>query len=126
MMGMKLQEIKIKVTTIADGSGSNTSGRATFGLLYAVHWEDTDFDGGVDAVISTQNDLGSQTLLTLTNADADVKYHPRTLVDDEAGVALTGTQGGDRIMNVVAGELKLAVTSGGNTKSGTVILYVFE
>jgi hypothetical protein len=51
-------------------------------------------------------------------------FYPRDLVHAVAdGAALTGTAGGDRTMPILAGVLKVTVASGGNAKSGKLIIY---
>jgi len=123
---MNLKEMRLEVTTETDGTGSKEATEAVLGRLYAVQWIDGDFADGVDAVVSTINHEAAKTLLTLTNANTDALYYPRDLMHTEAGAALTGTQGGDRALPLLAGRPKLAVTSGGGVKTGGAILFYFE
>ena len=93
-----------------------------FGYLEAVDWIDGDLTDGVDAVLSVTNTPSGvdHTLLTLTNANADAMYYPRRVVDTTAGAAAAGVY--DRF--IVDGVLKLAVTSGGASKTGGCVVYV--
>jgi hypothetical protein len=92
-------------------------------VLVAVEWIDGDLADGVDAVLSCINTLGGvdQTLLTLTNANNDDWYYPRTAEHDQTGAPLTTTT-----PLIVNGDLQLAVTNGGDTKSGAAVIYLME
>jgi len=116
--------VKILVTTAADGTATAYSEASYNSKLYAVGWIDGDFANGVDAVLSVVNtDTGvEQTLLTLTNADEDKVYYPRELVHTNAGVAIDG----EIDLPVCVGKLKLAITSGGNAKTGGAVVYLCD
>jgi hypothetical protein len=120
-----LKWVKLYGTTATGGALTVTADTAVRGLLYAVEWIDGDLVDGVDAVLSVVRDDNAPdyTLLTLTDANADAVYYPRVIIHSEAGAALTGTSGGDRAMPVINGRLKLAVTSGGDAKTGGAIVY---
>jgi len=119
-----LEDIILEVTTDGSGDGTDTSTRALFGLLYAVEWNDGDFVDGVDAVLSVVNRSTGvdYTLLTLTDANIDKIYYPRAIGQ--------GTDGADQSINnlqiqeIVNGNLKLVVSSGGDTKTGGVTVYI--
>ena len=116
-----LKWVKLYGTTATGGGLTVTAETTVRGLLHAVEWIDGDFADGVDAVLSVVRDdnAADYTFLTLTNADVDKVYYPRELVHTVAGVAIDG-----EITNpVLNGKLKLAVTSGGDAKSGGVIVY---
>jgi hypothetical protein len=123
---MAILPVRLITTTIADGSATVLSESAYVGKLFAVAWVDGDLADGIDSVLSvTQTDGGADyTLLTLTNADIDAMYYPRVVVHSEAGVALTGTAGGDRAMPIVNGRLKLVIADGGASKTGGAIVYL--
>ena len=122
-----LKNIVLGGTT--DGSGALTVNAEThiYGQLFAVEWVVGSFAAGVDAVLSVQETASgvAQTLLTLTDANANAQYYPRLVVHGETGIALTGTSGGDRTMPLIAGRLRLAVTSGGAAQSGRAIVHYF-
>lgn len=105
-----------------------TDTKARLGLLYAVEWKVGTLAAGVDAVLTVQTTESGvvTTLLTLTNADASGWYYVRALAHSEAGAALTGAAGGDRVLPVINGILQLAITSGGNAKVGGAIVYYCE
>jgi hypothetical protein len=118
-----IRTVKLHGTT--DGT-DGTAGAATIlaplsltGLLHAVEWTDGDLANGVDAVLSLVRGDGAAdvTLLTLTNADDDAIYYPRGEVND-------GTATVDYPRMFVNGILKLAITSGGNGKSGGATVYI--
>lgn len=113
----------ITVTTIADGSGSAV-GHTVFGELCAVEYRPGTLATGATIVLTCEG-AGSKPLLTKANAGTAVAwFYPRDLVHAVAdGAALTGTSGGDRTEPILAGVLKIAVTSGGNVKTGNVIFY---
>lgn len=121
-----MEEIRLIGTTAAGGTVTVTAERAVYGYLDRVTWKVGDLAVGVDAVLSiTNTPVGvDETLLTLTNADANAVYYPRALVHDAAGAALTGTAGGDRVRPLICGTLSLAISSGGATKTGGAIVYV--
>jgi hypothetical protein len=131
---MSAPVVTFNITTSGAGAYTSTGqGDATVSglprtagphLLYAVEWVDTDFDAGVDAVLSVTDTPTAidKTLLTLTNADAEDIIYPRVLADDNTATALTS----EYAMQVVYGTLKLAVTNGGATKTGKCVVYLIE
>jgi hypothetical protein len=118
---MNLKRYRIDVTTIADGSGSDTHDKYVRGFVHKVVWMDGDYADGVDAVLSvTETPAGvDETLLTLTNANVDDVYYVSTVESDQVGADRTTTT---RLL--IEGKLKLDVTNGGDTKTGGVIVYV--
>lgn len=113
----------ISVTTAADGSAA-VSGHVVYGELYAIEYQPGTIDNGA-TIVCTCEGAGSKPLLTKATAGTAVAwFYPRDLVHAVAdGAALTGTSGGDRTEPILAGVLKVAVTSGGNAKSGKVIFH---
>jgi hypothetical protein len=125
--------VTFRITTSAGGAYTSTGttdatvsglprGRGPL-LLYAVEWVDTDFDAGVDAVLSvTDTPTGiDKTLLTLTNADAEATYYPQVLTSTNAGAATTFYTD-----QIVHGTLKLVIAAGGATKTGICVVYLRE
>ena len=121
-----IREVKLYGTTDGtDGTAgalSVTMGFKVTGILKGVEWIDGDFADGVDAVLSVVRDdnASDTTLLTLTNANNDAWYFPKVTADDGTGGAIAA----EYVSPVVNGKLKLAITSGGNVKSGGAIVYV--
>ena len=115
--------IDIRLDGTTDGSGdlAITHGSAIHGLLYAVEWIDGDLSDGVDAVftVSGLSDGPDVTLITLTNANDDKWYYPRTLEHDNAGAELSTYN-----YPVITGKPKMVISSGGATKSGGAILHI--
>lgn len=92
------------------------------GLLYKVEWVDGDLADGVDATLSVTSTSGVvETLLTLTNANDDAVYYPQILVADNTGTATTFYT-----PQLVYGVPKLVVASGGDTKSGKLLMHLLE
>lgn len=122
------QDIKLKFETDGDGAVAVESERRVFGYLEKVYWEDGDLADGVDATLSMiETPAGvEETILTLTDENNDKVFYPRHLVHSEAGAALTGTQGGDRVRPFLNGKPKLVIAQGGDTKSGSMTLIVVD
>jgi hypothetical protein len=116
----------LTVTTDAAGDGSVT-GTAVIGKLYAIEYRPGTLDTGATVTITCEADT-SKPLLTLTSAGTSnlIKY-PRDLVHAVAnGAALTGTAGGDRAMPILSGAPKVVIAAGGDTLTGSVIVYYLE
>ncbi len=121
---MKLERMRINVTTDELGDGTAYGEKNTQGRLYAVQLVLGTFDAGVDVTITCEHGYLSTTLLIKANFNANSMYYPRILVNaDTTGAALTGTSGGDRDMPVLFGLPKVVIAAGGNTKTGGVILH---
>jgi hypothetical protein len=118
----------LTATTNASGDATVNGETSVFGRLEAVEWVLGTFDAGVDATLTCQATLSgvAQTLLTLTNANANALYYPRALVHDATGGALTGTSGGDRTLMLLTGKPRVVIAQGGNVKTGAVILYYWS
>lgn len=124
----QLRSMVLTGTTNAGGDLTVNAEFGVFGHLDAVEWVIGTFDAGVDATLSVQK-TGSgvaSTLLTLTDANANAWYRPREVAHGNTGTALTGTAGGDRVMPVIDGTLRLVVAQGGNTKTGSLIVYYYS
>ena len=122
-MGEGLKEIRLAITTDGNGDATVTSPETTNGWLYAVQWDDGDLVDGVDAVL-TLSGLGTGadvTVLTLTDTNVDKWFYPRILEHDETGADLT-----TRTFYAIDGSLKVVVSDGGDTKSGTVLIRYFQ
>lgn len=116
---MSLRDVKLTIETESDGTCTFASNEIVSGFLLGIEWVVGSLVAGVDAVISVEMASGvDRTLLTLTNANANAFYNLRESEHDNAGAATTGT-----CYPVVSGKPSIAVTSGGDTKSGACILY---
>jgi hypothetical protein len=126
-MSNSLRDMRLIGTTNADGDATINGDGTIKGRLVAIEWVDGDLADGVGAVLTMQKTPSevAQTILTLTAANVDAWYYPRTLVHDATGSALTGTSGGDREMYLIAGLPRLVISSGGNVKTGGAILYYY-
>jgi hypothetical protein len=122
-----LDEIILEATTDTNGDATVVSTRAVFGKLYAVEWVDGSFANGVDPTLTAiRTPTGvNQTLLTLSNANDDAWYYPRTQVHDLTGAVLT-YDSTEAVSDppLINGVLQLVVANGGNTQTGSMIVYV--
>ncbi len=118
-----MNELRLTGATSAGGAATITATRPVLGLLFAVEWIDGDLADGVDAVLSViqTGSAVDQTLLTLTDANADAWYYPRTTEDDPTGTALA-----TYTYPVINGVMQLVIASGGDTKTGGCIVYYIE
>ena len=125
---MEIRDIKLSGTTSAAGALTVTSSEYVRGFLYKVEWIDGDLADGVDPTLSVTNtpEGVDKTLLTLTDANDDDTYYPRDIVHGLDGAAKTGTAGGDCVMLLVVGNLKLVIADGGNAKTGGCVVYILE
>lgn len=121
-----MNKVRLYGTADADGALTVVGTKAIDGYIRKVRWIDGTFADGVDAVISVTNADSDETILTLTDANIDASYYPRVVVHSEAGVALTGTSGGDRQSPFVVGTPKLVVADGGNGGIGGCIIFFEE
>ena len=124
---MSLRDMRLIDTTDGTGAATINGDSQIKGRLARVEWVDGDLSDGVGAVLTMQNTPSevAQTILTLTAANNDANYYPRTLVHDENGTPLTGTSGGDREMLIVSGVPRLVISSGGAAHTGGMILYFY-
>lgn len=111
---------RINATTSTAGAATAYGEYTIVGFGLAVEWIDGDFADGVDAVVSvTQTPSGvDKTLLTLTDANADAFYNLRELEYGNTGASL-----GTYTLPLITGLVKLVVSSGGDTKTGGIVVY---
>lgn len=114
-----LEQLRLTGTTDGDGAATVDSPEAVLGALYAVQWIDGTLADGVDAVLSVVGPDATQTILTLSNANDDAMYYPRHAVHDNAGAAIAGLYD----LPLINGKPRLAITSGGTTRTGGCVLY---
>jgi len=110
------------LTGTTNGSGALTVNSETQvnGLLYAIEWVFGSGTSGVDFVLSLQSTPTgvAETIYTATNADANATYYPRV-----AEVGVTGSALGTYALIKLLGKPRLVVSSGGDTKPYTLVLY---
>jgi len=123
---MKMEALKISVTTTASSTGVTTAGTAVFGFLHAVEWVQGDLAATTDATFTCSGaESGvAQTFLTLTDVTTDGWYYVQQAIVDSAGTVETynGTNG-VTTWTLLNGYPTLTIAQGGTTKSGSAILY---
>lgn len=119
---MPIADLKLTATTTAGGTQTATAPGPIKGLLLGVEWVVGDFAAGVDATLTLQNTPSgvARTLLTLTNANANAFYNPREAEHDNVGAP---TASGSTCYPLLCGTPQLAIAQGGNTKTGSMVLY---
>lgn len=122
----KLKTRRLVLTTDSGGDATANDTLSIVGRLVAIEYAIGTLDATTtDVTVSVQSTESAValTLLTLTNVTASSMYYVRHLAHGEAGAALTGTAGGDRVAPVLNGTLRAVVAQGGNAKTGAVIVY---
>ena len=122
----KLDHVKLTGTTASDGSLTVTDSTVRNGTLKRVEWIDGDLADGVGFALSVTGTPSGvdQTLLTVTNANNDANYYPHEPADDNAGADVTFDGTNEiYVKPVFWGNLKLVVSSGGDTKTGGCVVY---
>lgn len=116
-----MKEIRLIGTTSALGAATVTATAASFGRVYAVEWVDGSLVDGVDAVLKcTRTPSGvDNTLLTLTDANADAWHYVRAVSSNA-----TGGAGALEVCPVANGVLTLTIADGGDSKVGGCIVYL--
>lgn len=116
----------LTVTTDAAGDGSAT-GSAVLGKLVAIEYRPGTLDTGATLTVTCESDTSKPLLTKTTAGTSNVWFYPRDLVHAVLdGAALTGTSGGDRAMPILGGAPKVTIASGGDTLTGTAIVYYLE
>ena len=122
-----MKDIPLALNThVSAGTATTLAPTGVLGELYAILYIPGTIDTGATVTITCIGIDGSEKPL-LTKASAgtsNVWFYPRDLVNAVAdGAALTGTAGGDRTCPILAGVVKAAIASGGNSKAGKVVIY---
>ena len=116
-----------KVSWTTDGSGDATVyGNTVTGEVCAIDYLPGDTATGATVSVYDEPSGGfTHTLLVKATAGtSNLRFYPRELVHKaEDGAALTGTAGGDRTEPLAAGKIKVVIASGGDTKTGSVIVW---
>ena len=115
-----------EVTLTTDASGDVTGYTPVVsGRISAVIYTKTDFDNGVDFVVT--GELTGQTIWSENNVNASKTVAPRQPIHDTAGVVSLYAAAGEPVEDhiVVAQErIKIVVAQGGNVKTGQVTVIV--
>lgn len=117
-----IRKIELYGTTDSSGDLTVTYGHHVLGKLLAIQWIDGSFVDGVDAVFSFEQDGpgADRTVDTLTDANNDAWLHPVVGVDDNAATPVANQY----TQYIIDGYPKMVVSSGGDTKTGGMILYI--
>lgn len=113
------------LTGTTDGSGDLTvNGESAInGLLYAAWWIFGSGTSGVDATLTIQGTPSgvADTVLTLTDANANAWYPVRRAETGTTGAALVTYS-----YPAVIGTPRLVIAQGGATKTYTLVLYYLK
>ena len=118
-----MRTLELKVTTAAGGGGTDTAPYLREGFIEAI---DVDYDAtaaaGTDVTITCVGGPGRDlTILTLTNANTDGWFYPRTVSHTLAGVA----QAVYDVKLPFKGYLKLTVADAGGAVTDCVTATIF-
>ena len=117
---MQLTQAKIDLTCDTAGAATTQLNDTYLGLLYAVQLVDGTFDDGVDLTLTAEQGDLSIPLLTIANFNTDQMVYPRVL----EALNTDGTALATHTMPVVVGKPKAVIAQGGESKVGSVILYI--
>jgi len=119
-----MRKAVLKATTDASGNATVDHVSNVLGKLYAVLYKPGTLDTGATITLTCQGVFAKPLLTKSSAGTTDTMYYPRDIPHAVAdGAALTATAGGDRVMPLINGVPRLVVASGGNVKTGQVILY---
>ncbi len=114
----------VSVTTAADGTATAYSPVIT-GKISTIRYVKTDFDNGVDFVITLE--ATGEILWDEDNVNASASRAPRQPTHDTVGAASLYAAGGEPVEDhIVAARdrVKIEIAQGGNVKSGTFHIVV--
>ncbi len=122
-----MEDMRLSYTTSAAGAATVNGETAVHGKLYAIDYLPGTTDTGATITITDEGAMSHTLLVKATAGTSNLRIYPRDLVHGAVdGVALIGTSGGDRACPLIAGVPKLVVASGGNVKSGAIVLHFEE
>lgn len=114
----------VSLTTAADGSATGYT-PVVSGRVLSLRYVKTDFANGVDFNVTAEQ--SGETIWAENDVNSSATRYPRAATHSTAGVAALFAAGGaavnDAIM-VANDRIKIAVASGGDTKSGVVHVIV--
>ena len=127
---MRLVEYLLNQTSDTSGDSVDVFEAPIFGRLCGVAVVDGDLANDFDITLTYVNSgIGTITLLTLTDLSADAMYYPREQVCGNTGAGLDYNDESDEPVAeppIIAGYVTSTLADGGATKTGAVILYVWE
>ena len=119
-------DILLKVTTDASGDGTATATKSVAGWIEKIRITDGDLaDAHTLSLAATLTpEAVDETIWSTTAGDtnSDAIAYPRIACTDEAFDALSGQY--NRLY--AAGLLKLTVAAGGDTKTGSITVYMWD
>lgn len=122
-----MNRFKVSVTTASDGTATAYSPRIA-GKIHAIHYVKPgsgSFDDGVDFAITAE--ATGENIWTESNVNASAVRYPRAPTHSQAGVAALYAASGTAVQDKVAlasDRVKIAITSGGNAKTGAFHIMV--
>ena len=114
-----MERFTLTATTDASGDATVFAG-PVWGLLHTIVYTKVDFDNGVDFAITIEGT--AEAVWTESNVDATATRAPRQATHDVVGVASLYAAGGEPVEDLIAladDRIKIVVSSGGDTKTGT-------
>ena len=121
-----MRRIILSWTTTAGGDAT-VNGGSIVGQCCGILYRPGDTATGATVTVTTQGDAAHTLLVKASAGTANTWYYPSELRHNPAdGAALTGTAGGDRSLPIVDGPLRVVILAGGDTKSGSVAVYILE
>lgn len=121
---MTIQRMTVNVTTNA--SGAVTADTLSFtGVLKAIHWVKPSSGGITGAAIAVTSVNTGEAVLSVSGVSASADYYPRGPVHSVTGVAVDYAAAGQPVTDALAffqDQLQIAITGGGNTLNGEVII----
>lgn len=121
---MAVRKFTVAVTTAADQTATEYTPYLS-GYLESIQYIKDDFTDGVDFTITA--DVTGESLWTDTNINASEVVRPRAATHTTAGVASLYAGGGTAVQDKIAlarDRVKIAIASGGATKSGTFVITI--
>jgi hypothetical protein len=116
-MKSRIHKERLDLTTNGSGAASGYT-EAITGRLYAIETIVGTFASGVDIVVTCENEA-SGAIMTKANFNADGIYYPRAATCAVAdGTGLTNYD-----LPVLAGRVLVTIAQGGDTLSGSVIIF---
>lgn len=123
---MTIRRFTIPAVVASDGSGTFYSPYIS-GFIETIQYVKTDYADGVDFACTLE--ATTEGVWSESNVNASEINHPRAATHSTAGVALVYASGGTAVSDKIAvgrDRLKIAVTSGGTSTTGSFILTISD